>query len=44
MGQSLGQAFVSWGLAPLLELNVIEPEAAPAAIDQHVDQLFRSAS
>lgn len=28
------------GFAPLLELNVIEPPAALAAIDQHLDQLF----
>ena len=28
------------GLAPLLELNVIEPQAALAAIDQHLDRLF----
>ena len=32
------------GLAPLLELNVIEPQAALAAIDQHLDRLFRPAS
>jgi AcrR family transcriptional regulator len=29
------------GFAPLLELNVIEPQAALAAIDQHLDRLFR---
>ena len=28
------------GFAPLLELDVIEPEAALAAIDQHLDRLF----
>ncbi|CAM3333476.1 TetR/AcrR family transcriptional regulator [Occultella aeris] len=28
------------GFAPLLELGVIEPQAALAAIDQHLDQLF----
>lgn len=28
------------GLAPLLELDVIEPPAALAAIDQHLDRLF----
>ena len=28
------------GLAPLLDLNVIEPHAALAAIDQHLDRLF----
>lgn len=28
------------GLAPLLELKVIEPPAALAAIDQHLDRLF----
>lgn len=32
------------GFAPLLELNVIEPQAALAAIDQHLDQLFCPAS
>lgn len=32
------------GFAPLLELNVIEPRAALAAIDQHLDGLFRAAS
>lgn len=32
------------GFAPLLELDVIEPEAALAAIDQHLDRLFRSES
>jgi AcrR family transcriptional regulator len=32
------------GFAPLLELGVIEPHAALAAIDQHLDQLFRPAS
>lgn len=32
------------GLAPLLDLNVIEPQAALAAIDQHLDRLFGSAS
>ena len=36
---------LAWtGLAPLLELNVIEPQAALAAIDQHLDRLFRPAS
>lgn len=28
------------GLAPLLELNVVEPHVALAAIDQHLDRLF----
>lgn len=28
------------GLAPLLDLDVIEPQAAFAAIDQHLDRLF----
>lgn len=28
------------GLAPLLDLDVIEPNAALAAIDQHLDRLF----
>lgn len=28
------------GFTPLLELKVIEPQAALAAIDQHLDQLF----
>ena len=32
------------GFAPLLELNVIEPQAALAAIDHHLDRLFRPAS
>ncbi|MFT4294694.1 MAG: TetR family transcriptional regulator C-terminal domain-containing protein [Micropruina sp.] len=32
------------GLAPLLDLNVIEPRAALAAIDQHLDRLFGPAS
>ena len=32
------------GLAPLLELNVIEPHAALAAIDKHLDRLFEPAS
>lgn len=32
------------GFAPLLELNVIEPQAALAAIDQHLDRLFCPAS
>ncbi|MFT3874873.1 MAG: TetR family transcriptional regulator C-terminal domain-containing protein [Propioniciclava sp.] len=32
------------GLAPLLDLNVIEPDAALAAIDQHLDRLFTPAS
>ncbi|GAB19745.1 putative TetR family transcriptional regulator [Gordonia effusa NBRC 100432] len=32
------------GLAPLLELNVIEPPAAWAAIDRHLDRLFGPAS
>ncbi|WP_349426917.1 TetR family transcriptional regulator C-terminal domain-containing protein [Microbacterium sp. LWS13-1.2] len=32
------------GFAPLLELNVIEPHAALAAIDQHLDGLFCSSS
>ncbi|WP_439029374.1 TetR/AcrR family transcriptional regulator [Gordonia terrae] len=32
------------GLAPLLDLNVIEPPAALAAIDQHLDRLFGGAS
>lgn len=32
------------GFAPLLELNAIEPQAALAAIDQHLDQLFCPAS
>ena len=31
------------GFAPLLELNVVEPQAALAAIDQHLDRLFRPA-
>ena len=29
------------GFAPLLDLDVIEPRAALAAIDQHLDELFR---
>ena len=32
------------GFAPLLDLNVIEPQAALAAIDQHLDRLFSPAS
>lgn len=32
------------GFAPLLELNVIEPHAALAAIDHHLDELFCSSS
>ncbi|MEU6133336.1 TetR/AcrR family transcriptional regulator [Nocardioides sp. NPDC047086] len=32
------------GLTPLLELGVIEPEAALAAIDQHLDRLFSPGS
>ncbi len=32
------------GFAPLLELNVIEPDAALAAIDVHLDRLFVPAS
>nr|WP_229703209.1 TetR family transcriptional regulator C-terminal domain-containing protein [Microbacterium murale] len=32
------------GLAPLLELDVIEPEAALTAIDQYLDRLFCPAS
>ena len=32
------------GFAPLLELGVIEPRAALAAIDQHLDRLFSPAS
>lgn len=32
------------GLAPLLDLNVIEPRAALAAIDQYLDRLFRPLS
>jgi len=32
------------GFTPLLELEVIEPQAALAAIDQHVDRLFAEAS
>jgi AcrR family transcriptional regulator len=32
------------GFAPLLELNVIEPQGALAAIDQHLDRLFCPAS
>lgn len=32
------------GFAPLLELDVIEPHAALAAIDQHLDRLFSSSS
>jgi len=31
------------GLAPLLDLNAIEPRAALAAIDQHLDRLFEPA-
>ncbi len=32
------------GLAPLLELDVVSPSAALAAIDQHLDQLFCTGS
>lgn len=32
------------GFSPLLELNVIEPQAALAAIDHHLDRLFGPAS
>lgn len=32
------------GLGPLLDLNVIEPQAALAAIDQHLSRLFGPAS
>ncbi|CAN7467676.1 TetR family transcriptional regulator C-terminal domain-containing protein [Microbacterium maritypicum] len=32
------------GFAPLLELGVIKPHAALAAIDQHLDRLFRPVS
>ncbi|SKC68826.1 TetR/AcrR family transcriptional regulator [Krasilnikoviella flava] len=32
------------GFTPLLELEVIEPHAALAAIDQHLDRLFAEAS
>ena len=32
------------GFAPLLELGVIEPQAALAALDNHLDRLFRPAS
>ncbi|WP_435737742.1 TetR family transcriptional regulator C-terminal domain-containing protein [Cellulosimicrobium sp. PMB13] len=32
------------GFAPLLELEVIEPQAALAAIDQHLSRLFTEAS
>lgn len=32
------------GFAALLELGVVEPQAALAAIDQHLDRLFRPAS
>lgn len=32
------------GFTPLLELEVIEPQAALAAIDQHLDRLFAEAS
>ncbi|GAC66664.1 TetR/AcrR family transcriptional regulator [Gordonia soli] len=32
------------GLAPLLDLDVIEPQAALAAIDQHLDRLFDTAT
>lgn len=31
------------GFAPLLELGVVEPDAALAAIDRHLDRLFRPA-
>lgn len=31
------------GFAPLLDLDVIEPRTALAAIDQHLDELFRPA-
>jgi hypothetical protein len=32
------------GFSPLLDLNVIEPQAALAAIDQHLDRLFGATS
>lgn len=32
------------GFTPLLELGVIEPEAALAAVDQHLDRLFAAGS
>lgn len=32
------------GFTPLLELGVVEPQAALAAIDQHLDRLFSPAS
>ncbi|MFE5340972.1 TetR/AcrR family transcriptional regulator [Isoptericola sp. NPDC056578] len=32
------------GFTPLLELGVIEPEAALAAVDQHLDRLFAASS
>jgi AcrR family transcriptional regulator len=32
------------GFAPLLELGVVEPQAALTAIDQHLDRLFRPVS
>jgi len=32
------------GFAPLLELGVVTPQAALAAIDQHLDRLFSPAS
>ncbi|MDQ0642018.1 TetR/AcrR family transcriptional regulator [Microbacterium murale] len=32
------------GFATLLELNVVEPQEALAAIDQHLDRLFRAES
>lgn len=32
------------GLAPLLDLDVIEPQAALAAIDRHLDRLFERSS
>lgn len=30
------------GLAPLLDLNVIEPDAALAAVEEHLDRLFEA--
>jgi hypothetical protein len=30
------------GLTPLIELNVIEPQEALTAVDQHLDRLFAS--
>ncbi|RCK70908.1 hypothetical protein DT076_05225 [Desertihabitans brevis] len=32
------------GFATLIELDVVEPQAALAAIDQHLDRLFRPAA